>query len=719
MSSESLGSLSPKERQALFIELATRAEGITAQEAFEEGKTRGDSVTIEAYHNLARRLSHRGLLVHEKDGRHSRYRIATNIDGQWLDEEQLATIIDSDYPLIALAVMKESIRQLQDIPENVWIEARERLRGVKAPKLFVDALKAYADNLVDELKSYIIESENAAAIHEMSKLKKEVENSLAILKQVGKFGLGLSNEALKLPANLDIAVAQLKRDGALKIYDEEILKEEIGKRVADEFVINDVEPLDENKDLLIAAVDGSSRGGLLAFDGENGDFAVGHAPMVSINTSTAQINRSVKVGDQTFPAFLRLPEKPEDMQRLDNRYTIMAKLFFPDLSDSQYAHSVWNAMDVLESRAALKVMSRWYTSKNALEVRPADVVLKDGSIIPQDRDSSHYKQQDSYGQVVRDLIEVNWELVKKSRDDGQTVAGVVKNAQVRVLSPVVNWYLCHLATKGQNSQLKAWPLGPMNHLPDQVLLTRILTAGRRPDDIWTRTCLILRPFHSASDFALRYSRVDGQRPVDIMLNKAIQVKTGKTSDMSEEEKYFWSNFRGERDVYVQMLQNVWYSSFYLGAVPRLDIEKFLPRMEFAVMSPVEEDGKFPKKEVDKHRSLLLSAIKSMGFEVSSEHSMFASVAKLDVLPALLIRVHDTVKIWATELLSRVQEYIGYHLARMAKTTSIGGVRVRQWKKAELESWARQLRRERDGQAGMLDTHEEEKPRLVQSKKDQK
>lgn len=710
--SSQIPGMAPKERQALFIELATRSEGVTAQEAFEEGSARGDAVTIEAYHNLARRLTHRGLLSHEKDGRQSKYKIASNIDGQWLDEEQLATIIDSDYPLIALAVMKESIRQLQDVPEALWVEARERLKSVKARDLFLKAIKAYCDNLTDEIKSYVIEQKNQAALYEISKLRKEIENSLQILKQIGKYGLGLSAEALNLPANVDLALNRLKEEGDLILYNEEFLVDELSKRIADEYIINDVEHLERNDDLLVAAVDGSSRGGLLAFEGESGDFSVGHAPMVSINTSTAQINRSVKYKEQTFPAFLRLPEKPEDMQRQDNRYTIMAKLFFPDLSDSQYAHSVWNAMDVLESRAALKVMSRWYTSKNSLEVRPADVVLKDGSIIPQDRDSNHYKQQDSYGQIVRDLIETNWELVKKSRDDGQTVAGVVKNAQVKVLAPIINWYLCQVPTEKRATQIQAWPLRPMNHLPDQVILTRLLTAGRKPDDKWTRSCLILRPFHSASDFAQRYSRVEDKRPVDFMMKKQREARSAAGNEMGEQERYFWNNFRGEKDVYVQMLQNVWYASFYLGSVPRLDIEKLLPRFEFAVMSEVEEDGKFPAKEVNKHRKALLGAIKSMGFEVSSDHSMFASEAKLDVLPTLLIRVHETVKIWATELQSRVQEYIGYHLSRMAKETSIAGVRVRQWKRSELESWAKSMRKERDGQAGMAEESDEDKPRLV-------
>ena len=702
--------LTAKERQALFVELASRPSGVTAQEAYEEGRGRGDQVTIEAYHNLGRRLAHRGLLASEKEDRHTRFRAGAKIDGQWLDEEQLASIVDSDYPLIALAVMKESVRQLHDIPEGVWIEARERLKNERARDLIFAAIKEYADNLRDELQYYHLESQRPDAVSGLPKLRREIDSSISLLRQVAKQGLGLSDEAIRVPGNLDLGLRDLMEYPDSSPYDEGHLIEEISRRVADEPVVVEVPDMPAKKELLIAAVDGSSRSGLLAFEGEEGDLSVGHAPMVSINTSIAQINRSVKVGSASYPAFLRLPEKPEDMQRQDNRYTIMAKLFFPDLTDSQYAHSVWNAMDVLESRAALRVMSRWYTSKTNLEIRPADVVLRDGSIIPQDRDSNHYKQQDSYGQIVRDLIELNWDMVKKCRDDGQTLVGVVKNAQVRVLGPVINLFLCQLAAVEKDTQLSAWPLRAMNHLPDQVLLTRLLTSGRKPGDRWTRTCIVRRPFHAATDFATRYSCSHGKTPAELMIRRAHNARTNPPQDMSAEEQFFWQNFRDENDFYIQMLQNAWYATFYLGSVPRLDIEKLLARNELLIPDSTKESGDFPDAIIGSHLQNFLDAVRLTGFEVSDEHSMFASESKIDVLPSILIKVHDTVKIWATELLSRVQEYIGYHLSRVIKTTGFTGVRVRQWKRSELETWAKQLKRERDQQAGM--PAEAEKPLLV-------
>ena len=228
--------------------------------------------------------------------------------------------------------------------------------------------------------------------------------------------------------------------------------------------------------------------------------------MISINTSIGQVNRKIVVDGKEFPVFMRLPEKPEDIQQRDNRYTVMAKLFYPDLSDAQFMHSLWNAMEALQCRTTLRALNRWYTSKGSVEVPPADVVLRDGTTVPQDRDFNHYADETRYGEIVRDIVSNNWAIVNKCQADAQTVAGIIKNAQLRVFGPVFNWYASQLAAKKGLSLLESWPLAAMNNMPDQVLLTRLLTAGRRKLDRWTRTCIVFRPFHATNPpFASQYS----------------------------------------------------------------------------------------------------------------------------------------------------------------------------------------------------------------------
>ena len=94
----------------------------------------------------------------------------------------------------------------------------------------------------------------------------------------------------------------------------------------------------------------------------------------------------------------------------------------------------------------------------------------------------------------------------------------------------------------------------------------------------------------------------------------------------------------------------------------------------------------------------MEALKLVDFDVAKEHSMFAAKGWIDVLPSLLVQVHYTVKVWATELQARVQEYVGEHLIRYLKGKH-RSIRIRPWKRAEIEAWLTQMTDERRRQAG--------------------
>jgi hypothetical protein len=150
---------------------------------------------------------------------------------------------------------------------------------------------------------------------------------------------------------------------------------------------------------------------------------------------------------------------------------------------------------------------------------------------------------------------------------------------------------------------------------------------------------------------------------------------------------------------VQMLKNVWYGSFFFGAVPRLDAERYLPRVEMLLASPTLEGGSDSLKAADSHCTRLLEALTQNGFEVSLEHSMFKDRSYVEVLPTLLTRVHETVKIWAQELMSRVQEYVGNVLSKYVKGKQMRNLRVRPFSRAELKVLLGELKQKRKELAG--------------------
>jgi len=681
-----------REREDLFCKLAGRSEGVTAPDVYKEAVTLGDKVTKEAYQNLGRRLVHRGVLVADDSSSPITYKIGQPVDSYWLDEEELARIVDPDYPVLALPIWKESLRQIRQVPEEWWTHIRMKLMSEHAPDLFQRAIESYGADLHALIEHTAEAIREGALPNEINRLRQEGRSLIRLLEGVVRFALGLSFEAVKFPESIEEALEEKKNDPNADVVriDSVLLKEELGQRIAPEaFVVQDNSC---ESGLMIAAVDGSSQSGVMSAIGEENDFYVGHAPMISINTAVGQVNRRLVFNGQEFPVFTRLPEKPEDLQQRENKYTVMAKLFYADLSDAEYMHSLWNAMDTLEARATLRVLSRWYTSPGGAEVRPADVVLRDGTVVPQARDFNHYKLDTHYGEIVREMISLNWEIVKKCTSDQQSVAGVVKNAQVRVFGPILNWYVTQLAAKKSASAVESWPLNAMNALPDQALLTRLLTAQREKNDPWTRTCLVLRPFHATTNYNKRYSRA--KSPVQMILDrKARDLKDG-------ESKAFWNDFRDQADPYVQMLNNVWYGSCFIATVPRLEFERFLPRIDFIVPSQTYSQTVDPMLPAKAHFRRVCGALLDCGFEVSVEHSMFKDKSTLEVLPELVTRTHDTVKTWARELRHRVDEYLSNIIGRHMHQKRTRGIKVRPFTKGELTSLLRSLEQERKRIAGV-------------------
>lgn len=683
-----------REREDLFCKLAGRPEGVTAPDAYKEAVAAGDKVTKEAYQNLGRRLVHRGVLVTDDSSSPIIYRVGQPVDSYWLDEEELARIVDPDYPILALPIWKESQRQIRQVPEEWWAHIRMKLMSEHAPDLFQRAIESYGGDL-HALIEHLAEAIREGALpNEVNRLRQEGRGLIGLLQGVVRFALGVSIEAVEFPESIEEALEEKKNNPTAEVVriNSVLLKEELCTRIAPEpFVVQDNSC---ESGLMIAAVDGSSQSGVMSAIGEEDDFYVGHAPMISINTSVGQVNRRLVFNGQELPVFTRLPERPEDLQQRENKYTVMAKLFYADLSDAEYMHSLWNAMDTLEARATLRVLSRWYTSPAGVEVRPADVVLRDGTVVPQDRDFNHYKDDTHYGEIVRDMISLNWEIVKKCMSDQQSVAGVVKNAQVRVFGPILNWYVTQLAAKKDASVVENWPFNALNALPDQVLLTRLLTAQREKGDPWTRTCLVLRPFHATTNYNKRYSRA--KSPVQVILGrKAKDLKDG-------ESKAFWNDFRDQADPYVQMLDNVWYGSCFIATVPRLEFERFLPRIDFIVPCETYTPNADPMVSAKAHFRRVCGALLDCGFEVSVEHSMFKDKSTLEVLPELVTRTHDTVKTWARELRNRVDEYLSNIIGRHMQQKRTRGIKVRPFTKGELTSLLRSLEQERKRVAGMGD-----------------
>lgn len=680
-------------KRQLFIEMASRPDGTTANDVHAAAIAQGATDTIEAFHNLGRRLARGGRLVIDDSGPRKVYHAKEDRDGAWIDEDYLQSIVDAEHPMESLVVLREASRQLRTIPPEAWRAASDVLRGVNARAAAVTAITAYADDLADNLEELqrLITNKVYEDPAEAQRIKRRCEGRIEMLTAMCRDGLGLSREAIYIPTTPEAGMSRIAEAGR-DLVDAGLLRDEIHRRVEDApLIMSFVEPQPDIR-MIVAGVDGSTQGGLLSIDGTAGDFAFGAAPQINLNTAAAVLNRKLRRDGRETDVFLRLPNAPEDIQRRENVYTIMSPMFYPDLSPAEYMHSAWNAMDVLESRAARRAMDSWPTPGSNIEVNPADVVIRDGTIVPNDRDPSHYAQADSYGRIVREMVQLCWEMAQKSRVDAHTVAGAVKNSRVRVVAPIIN-YIIAQAAGTPASALTSWALDEMNAVSDQQLLSRLLSHGQRVKRYWTRSAIFMRPFHSTTPAFSRYYERDPERAPAREIENRIELAASTPPEKRTSDQHGWAEARIP-NAYTQMLDNVWFAGFYATPGVALGKGQALPRLELLITASTREAGGLPEV-VHEHRERLLAALATTGFSVSQEHDMFGGAGVIDFVPTMLQRAHDTVVGFARDMKMRAGEYLDRLLAREIGTRRRQNVRVRPWRPDELKAWSDRMNARRN------------------------
>lgn len=671
-------------KRQLFVEMASRPEGATAQDVHAAAQAQGAADTVEAFHNLGRRLARSGRLVVDESGPRRLYFAKEDVSGAWIDEEYLQSMVDAERPIESLTVLREASRQLRTVPPEAWRAAAAVLQGVNARMAAIMAITEYADDLVDhlELLADIIANSADHSTAERERVKRRCEGRIEMLTAICRDGLGISRDAIHIPITPDAGMSHIAQHGRSLVVPD-LLRDEIGRRVEDAPAIMLLDVPDADQRMIVAGVDGSTQGGLLSVDGTAGDYAFGGPPQITLNTAAAVLNRKLRRSGRETDVFLRLPSAPEDIQRRENAYTIMSPMFYPDLSEAEYMHSAWNAMDVLESRAARKAMDHWPMPGGEIEVNPADVVIRDGTVVPNDRDPSHYAQLDSYGRIVREMVSLSWEMTQKCRDDAHTVAGAVKASQLRVVGPILNYVISQAAGTPQTT-LTSWALDAMNAISDQQLLSRLLSHTRHEKGTWARSAIFMRPFHATTTAFSRYYERNADRAPAREIEERIRRAAGTAAERRTSDQHGWAEARIP-NAYTQMLDNAWFAGFYAITVQKLDQGIALPRLELLVPASTAEAGEFPAA-VFEHRDRLLTALATTGYGVSQDHNMFGAAGRIDFVPAMLQKAHDVVFGFARDMKLRAGEYLDRLLANEVGSRRRQNIRVRPWKPEELQAW---------------------------------
>src|SRR5213075_1818687 len=96
------------------------------------------------------------------------------------------------------------------------------------------------------------------------------------------------------------------------------------------------------------------------------------------------------------------------------------------------------------------------------------VLIRDGTVTPQEREFQHYCDASSYGEVVREGISLSYKILRAVLDSASRVyAGAVKQTQLKTFSKILNWYI-------KRNIDESWDLSRTSFVTDSVTITRLL-----------------------------------------------------------------------------------------------------------------------------------------------------------------------------------------------------------------------------------------------------
>jgi len=358
-----------------------------------------------------------------------------------------------------------------------------------------------------------------------------------------------------------------------------------------------------------------------------------------------------------------------------NRGMVISRPWFPDLSDSEFEHMKKAALDVVQFRVDERLINgtaRAYGTAPAagdsgLLPRP-NVLIRDGTVTPQEREFQHYINRKAYGDVVREGIALSYSILRSVKDSEHRVfAGAVKSTQLRTFSRIINWYIKRRVDTG-------WDLSKVSYVTDTVAVTRMLTVlpNLGPSEYY-RTCVIVRPFW-ALDTNFR-----GRRLEDTTESWLAEFRRRRDAQVKD-----WQDHGGEvprlqgieleDDPFVRMCQEADYAAFYFGKPTAGNPSLTLPRFEFMdALRSLPEDRR--ARRVARAVDLIMTGVHLSKWSLDREHN-FMSRRKLPrLIPYVVYEAHEKCKTLGHKLEAELKQAIAMRLSQLKKLRGLAVPKV--------------------------------------------
>lgn len=277
------------------------------------------------------------------------------------------------------------------------------------------------------------------------------------------------------------------------------------------------------------------------------------------------------------------------------RWMLIDPSYQDELEPEDYQRCLASAMDVGQYKFDLRYLLK------ADKCVP-DIVLRDGSLFPQDAYLDNFVVENKRGEFTREAIREMLDCLSYAQSVGVVYCGVTKNVQLRVFSAILDWFVARHIDRN-------WGVGSYTLSDGQAMSLLLASPDFVGDNLKSlvSTCLIRRSFTTRANLNTR-------------------------ANLDDLDSYFRS-YEHQSDVdirpYRQLCQMAHLYMFFMGHSK--SPQQQLPRYEFFYSSMMGQPWLIVQK--------LLSALQYCGLDVDRDHSFMADKPIVYLIPRVTQQAH--------------------------------------------------------------------------------
>jgi hypothetical protein len=313
------------------------------------------------------------------------------------------------------------------------------------------------------------------------------------------------------------------------------------------------------------------------------------------------------------------PKPDEEMLR----WMLIDPSYQDELNGEDYQRCLASAMDVGQYRFDHEFLLK-------SDYRPT-VILRDGSLFPQDAYLDNFIILNKRGEFIREAIRELLDCLNYAKSTGTVYCGVSKAVRLRVYSAVTDWYIAQYIDK-------SWEVGNYT-LNDGQAMTLLLSSpdfvGDNLNEAIT-TCLIKRSFTTRAN---------------------LNVKARTANDFNHYfQNYEWNHPHEAHLIpdYKALCGIAHLYMFFVGHAK--SPQQQLPRYEFFYDESLGD--------IEKNAAKILASLQHCGLTVDYDHSLMSTEPITYLLPTVAQQAHILSKDVGRQIDQNTKQWI---MARYAKS----------------------------------------------------